>query len=72
MTEKETIDYLNGMKRTAEKDPDRRSVKCVEVLEYTLELLDQRKTLQNRCHIFSAGTLCNFCRMECERRGARL
>ena len=23
MTEKETIDYLNGMKRTAEKDPDR-------------------------------------------------
>lgn len=72
MTEKETIDYLNGMKRTAEKDPDRRSVKCVEVLEYTLELLEQRKALQGRCLVFSDGTLCPFCRMECERRGARL
>lgn len=43
---------------------------CLECCEdfKTLELKKQIKHLQRRCRTLSRGTLCGFCKMECEVR----
>lgn len=71
MTVQETIDYIQGMKRTAEKDTDKRAAKCVEAIDSVLQLIHERECLQNRCFVTTQGALCIFCRMECKAIGRR-
>ncbi len=68
MTVQETTEYIKGMKRTAEKDTDKRAMKCVDAMDSVLDLIDDRRCLQNRCLTLSNGLLCVFCDMECEAR----
>lgn len=68
MTIQETTEYIKGMKRTAEKDTDKRAKKCVDAMDSVLKIIDDRRCLQNRCLIFSNGGMCFFCKMECESR----
>lgn len=65
MNTQETISYIEAMKRTAEKDKDPRSGKCVEACESVLKLIDERRTLQNRCFMLTSAILCGYCGMEC-------
>ena len=44
------------------------SSKTAEALEMGAEALEQISKLQNRCYALSRGTLCVFCKMECEAR----
>ena len=69
MTVEEVNDYISGMVKTCKKDKDPRSTKCKEVLERVLELIDERRALQNRCYVHGMGTLCIFCNMECPHKG---
>lgn len=69
MTVQETIEYIKAMKRTAEKDTDKRAIKCVEDMDSVLQIIDDRRCLQNRCLTLSNGLLCAFCKMECEALG---
>ena len=68
MTLQETIEYIKGMKSTAEKDTDKRAIKCVEAMDSVLHLIEERRCLQNRCLVMSNGGMCFFCKMECEAR----
>ena len=43
-------------------------MKRVEALNMGAEALEQIPKLQNRCYAVSRGTLCVFCKMECEAR----
>ena len=69
MTVQETVDYIQGMKRTAEKDTDKRAAKCVEAIDSVLQLIHERECLQNRCFVTGRGMLCVFCNMECNALG---
>lgn len=66
MTVQETTEYIKGMKHTAEKDTDKRAKKCVDAMNSVLQIIDDRRCLQNRCLALSNGSLCAFCNMECE------
>ena len=61
----DTVDYFESMKRTAQKDTDKRAARCIDAIDSALQLIKERKALQNRCYAFTGGTLCLFCNMEC-------
>lgn len=69
MTIQETIDYVNSLKESASKDTDKRAKRYIEAMDSILKLIDERRCLQNRCFVFSSGTMCGMCGMECHALG---
>ena len=65
MTIRETITYIENMKKTAQKDTDKRAARCVEAMDNVLSIINERRMLTNRCYVLSGGALCAFCPMEC-------
>ena len=69
MTTQETINYVKSLKASASKDTDKRAKKYVDAMDNILKLIDERRCLQNRCFVFSGGTMCGMCGMECHAVG---
>jgi hypothetical protein len=67
MTRTKAIEMLKRM-----QDPEPYEPKITEeaknALDIAIKALEQVQKLQNRCYAVSRGTLCVFCKMECEAR----
>lgn len=46
--------------------------KFVAACDAAITALAENQQLKNRCYALSEGTLCMFCRMECERRNDKI
>lgn len=61
--------HINILKlnRAANADHPKFTAAC----DAAITALSENKQLKNRCYALSSGTLCMFCRMECEHRNEK-